>query len=130
MRYSAEDKVGANRAWMCRNSYTFGAVMSTTAFNCGQVRGPLAAYLRVVGRPYLFHRSQHRAGGLRQVGERKRIAGDEPTRSQVYRSPRSLPCSRIRERFSGGSEFREADLDLLWSALRHMFDHAVRWPGT
>ncbi len=32
------------RAWMCQNFYdirAFGAVMSTTEFNCGQVRGPL-----------------------------------------------------------------------------------------
>lgn len=32
------------RAWMCRNFFdvrTFGAVMSTGEFNCGQVRGPV-----------------------------------------------------------------------------------------
>ena len=35
-------KIAEARAWMCRNFFgrrAFGAVMSTTDFNCGQVRG-------------------------------------------------------------------------------------------
>ncbi len=37
-------KIAEARAWMCRNFFdvrAFGAVMSTTDFNCGQVRGPV-----------------------------------------------------------------------------------------
>ena len=39
-----EEKARALIQWMCANFYdvrTFGAVMSTTAANCGQVRGPV-----------------------------------------------------------------------------------------
>jgi CRISPR-associated protein Csd2 len=38
------DKVDEARQWMCQNFYdvrAFGAVMSTSKYNCGQVRGPL-----------------------------------------------------------------------------------------
>lgn len=37
-------KIGETRRWMCENFYDirmFGAVMSTTDYNCGQVRGPV-----------------------------------------------------------------------------------------
>ena len=37
-------KIAEARAWMCQNFFdvrAFGAVMSTTDFNCGQVRGPV-----------------------------------------------------------------------------------------
>jgi CRISPR-associated protein Csd2 len=39
-----KDDLPAAAAWMCANFFdvrTFGAVMSTDKFNCGQVRGPL-----------------------------------------------------------------------------------------
>ena len=38
------NKIAEARAWMCQNFFdvrAFGAVMSTTDFNCGQVRGPV-----------------------------------------------------------------------------------------
>jgi CRISPR-associated protein Csd2 len=40
----SREEVHEARAWMCENFYdirTFGAVMSTSKFNCGQVRGPM-----------------------------------------------------------------------------------------
>ena len=43
-RTQQRNRITGARDWMCRNFFdvrTFGAVMSTTDFNCGQVRGPV-----------------------------------------------------------------------------------------
>lgn len=125
-----KDKPSVEEAkrWMCKNFFdvrTFGAVMSTGEFNCGQVRGPVQfnfgksietivpvelSITRMAVTTEKESNSQH--GDNRTMG-RKHIVPYALYRSEGY----------ISAHLAKQTGFSEEDLSLLWEALINMFDH-------
>jgi len=112
------------RQWMCRNFFdvrAFGAVMSTTAFNCGQVRGPVQI---------TFGRSIDRILPIEHTISRQAFTGEKDVKSgtgtfgRKYTIPYGLYLAHgfINPVFAGKTGFNDADLALLWKALRSLFE--------
>ncbi|MDQ1469330.1 MAG: CRISPR-associated protein Csd2 [Bryobacterales bacterium] len=114
------------RDWMCQNFFdvrTFGAVMSTTDFNCGQVRGPVQlGFARSIDRVFSTEHSITRQvqttvkdfeskGGMGTFGQKHTVAYG------LYRVH-----GFVNAHFAAQTGFGEQDLDLLWKALANMFD--------
>ena len=126
-----EEKARALTQWMCANFYdvrTFGAVMSTTAANCGQVRGPVQLTFARSVEPVLpleiaitrmaatTQADAESKGEIRTMG-RKHIVPYGLYRAHGYVS---APLAADEHK---GTGFSESDLELLWAALEQMFDH-------
>jgi len=112
--------------WMCGHFYdvrTFGAVMSTKEFNCGQVRGPAQL---------TFARSRHPVLPTEQAITRVAYTKEEKRESSVgstemgskYTIPYGLYIAHgfINPVFSEKTGFDEDDLQLLWKALANLFE--------
>jgi CRISPR-associated protein Csd2 len=125
---AGKDTKGADiqraREWMCQNFFdvrTFGAVMSTTNFNCGQVRGPLQlTFARSVDRIFTTEHTISRQAftGEKDIKSGTGTFGRKHTVAYgLYRAHGFLnPIFARQTGFSGD------DLDLLWKALANMFD--------
>ena len=126
-----EEKARALTRWMCANFYdvrTFGAVMATSAANCGQVRGPVQLTFARSVEPVLplevaitrmaatTQADAEAKGDIRTMG-RKHIVPYGLYRAHGYVS---APLAADERK---GTGFSEADLELLWAALAQMFDH-------
>ena len=124
-------KARALTRWMCANFYdvrAFGAVMSTTAANCGQVRGPVQLTFARSVEPVLplevaitrmaatTEADAESKGDIRTMG-RKYIVPYGLYRAHGYVS---APLAAGEHKATG---FSETDLELLWAALERMFDH-------
>jgi CRISPR-associated protein Csd2 len=121
------------REWMCKNFFdvrAFGAVMSVTEFNCGQVRGPLQV---------TFGRSVDPIAELEQAIARKAVEKEDAEkqlakdgfitgtlgrksivpyglyRSHVFYNPHFA-------RLPKGTGFNQQDLDLSIEALKMAFE--------
>jgi CRISPR-associated protein Csd2 len=112
--------------WMCGNFFdvrTFGAVMSTKEFNCGQVRGPAQ---------FTFARSMdkilpidHAITRVAYTKEEKREASSGSTEmGSKYTIPYGLYLAHgyINPVFATKTGFSEDDLALLWKALANLFE--------
>jgi CRISPR-associated protein Csd2 len=123
-----EDRSSIEKArdWMCENFFdvrTFGAVMSTTDFNCGQVRGPVQlGFSRSIDRVFSSEHSITRQaqttvkdheskGGMGTFGQKHTVAYG------LYRVH-----GFVNANFASKTGFYQQDLDLLWKALGNMFD--------
>jgi CRISPR-associated protein Csd2 len=118
------DDIQKARAWMCANFFdvrTFGAVMSTTAFNCGQVRGPLQL---------TFSRSVDRIFTTEHTISRQAFTGEKDIKSGTgtFGRKHTLAYGLYRTHgfvnpiFARQTGFSNNDLDLVWKALGNMFD--------
>ena len=114
------------RDWMCQNFFdvrTFGAVMSTTDFNCGQVRGPVQlSFARSIDRVFS---SEHSI--TRQVQTTKKdheSKGGAGTFGQKHTVAYGLYRAHgfVNANFAAKTGFHQDDLELLWKALANMFD--------
>lgn len=112
------------RAWMCKQFFdirAFGAVMSTTDFNCGQVRGPVQL---------TFSRSIDRILSTEHTISRQAFTGEKDVKSGTGTFGRKhtiayglyLAHGFINPMFADKTGFSEDDLAMLWKALRNMFD--------
>ncbi|HET6842582.1 MAG TPA: type I-C CRISPR-associated protein Cas7/Csd2 [Candidatus Angelobacter sp.] len=112
------------RSWMCQNFFdirAFGAVMSTTAFNCGQVRGPVQM---------TFARSIDRILSTEHTISRQAFTGEKDVKSGTGTFGRKHTIAYglyrahgfINPVFSEKTGFSDSDLTLLWKALAHLFD--------
>jgi len=112
------------RAWMCENFFdirAFGAVMSTTEFNCGQVRGPVQL---------TFSRSIDRISTTEHTISRQAFTGEKDIKSGTGTFGRKHTIAYglyrahgfINPVFAKHTGFSEDDLQLLWKALENMFD--------
>jgi CRISPR-associated protein Csd2 len=112
------------RAWMCQNFFdirTFGAVMSTTLFNCGQVRGPLQlTFSRSIDRIFA---SEHTISRQAFTGE-KDIKSGTGTFGRKHTVAYGLYRTHgfLNPVFASQTGFSKDDLDLVWKALANMFD--------
>ena len=118
------DKSGRARDWMCEHFFdvrAFGAVMSTTEFNCGQVRGPVQiTFARSVDRVFS---TEHTITRQAFTGE-KDVKGGTGTFGKKHTVAYGLYRAHgfINSAFAGQTKFSDEDLALLWKALANMFD--------
>ena len=112
------------RQWMCKNFFdirAFGAVMSTTEFNCGQVRGPVQlTFARSVDRVLT---TEHTISRQAFTGE-KDIKSGPGTLGRKHTVSYGLYISHgfINPVFAEKTGFDEDDLQLLWKALGNLFE--------
>jgi CRISPR-associated protein Csd2 len=118
--------VNKARAWMCENFFdvrAFGAVMSTTDFNCGQVRGPVqVTFSRSIDRVLTTeHTISRQAFTTEKEREAKSGTGTFGRKHTVayglYRAH-----GFINPVFAEKTGFSENDLTVLWKALGSLFD--------
>ena len=118
------DTIAKARDWMCRNFYdvrAFGAVMSTTAYNCGQVRGPIQitfarSYDRIWSQPHGITR-------VNQTKESKQIeTGGAGTFGDKHTVAYGLYCAKgfVCPQFAASTGFSNDDLEVLWKSLACM----------
>lgn len=111
------------RGWMCKNFYdirTFGAVMSTEV-NTGQVRGPVQlTFARSIDPVVSSEHSITRMAVTNEVDLEK-----ERTMGRKFTVPYGLYRAHgfVSAHLAGETGFDEKDLDLLWDALKNMFEH-------
>jgi CRISPR-associated protein Csd2 len=112
------------RGWMCKNFFdvrAFGAVMSTTEFNCGQVRGPVQiTFARSIDRILL---TEHTISRQAFTGE-KDIKSGTGTLGRKHTIPYGLYLAHgyINPMFAAKTGFSDDDLALLWKALANLFE--------
>lgn len=118
------------RKWMCQKFFdvrAFGAVMSTTDFKCGQVRGPVQlTFARSIDRVLA---TQHTVTRVNQTKEKDHIEmggagtmGDKHTIAYGLYRTHGFISPFLAGPGENGTGFTEADLDVLWQALINMFD--------
>jgi CRISPR-associated protein Csd2 len=122
-----QDKARALTDWMCRNYFdirTFGAVM-TTEVNCGQVRGPVQFAFAHSIEPIV----PLEVSITRMAVTNERDLEKERTMGRKYIVPYGLYrahgfiSAKLADDANKGTGFSDQDLDLLWEALEHMFEH-------
>ncbi len=109
------------KSWLCENFYdirTFGAVMSIEP-SAGVVRGPVQL---------TFARSLHPVVPLEVTITRVAVAQEgeqEHTMGRKHIIPYALYRMHgfVSAKLAEKTGFSEQDLELLWEALEHMFDH-------
>ena len=117
-----EEEAQRLTAWMCANFFdirTFGAVM-TTEVNCGQVRGPLQV---------TFARSEEPIMPIEVSITRSSVTNEkdvdrERTMGRKHIVPYGLYRAHgyINAKLAERTGFSDDDLELVWAALRDMFD--------
>lgn len=123
-RDTKPDDIKKARAWMCGNFFdvrAFGAVMSTTDYNCGQVRGPVQiTFARSVDRVLT---TEHTITRQAFTGE-KDVKGGTGTMGRKHTIPYGLYCTHgyINPVFAQQTGFGDDDLSLLWRALANLFE--------
>ncbi len=108
--------------WMCDNFYdirTFGAVMNTRV-NCGQVRGPVQfTFSRSIEPIFSQEVTITRQAVTKEGEEKDREMGRKHTIPYaLYRMDGFISAFLARK-----TGFTMADLELLWEAIRNMFEH-------
>jgi len=123
------------RTWMCENFFdirAFGAVMSTTDFNCGQVRGPIQlTFARsvdpILSTEHTISRQAHTREKDKEDKNSTGTFGKKHTiayglyRAHGFISPAFAEIGPDPAK-AKGTGFTEEDLQLFWKALRGMFD--------
>ena len=114
------------RSWMCQNFFdvrAFGAVMSTTDFNCGQVRGPVQlTFARSIDRIFTTEHTISRQAHTTEKDQSTKAGTG--TFGRKHTVAYGLYCAHgfINANFAKQTGFSHADLNLLWQALANMFD--------
>jgi len=109
--------------WMCKNFYdirTFGAVMSTEV-NSGQVRGPVQlTFARSIDPVVSAEHAITRMAVTNEADLEK-----ERTMGRKFTIPYGLYRAHgfISAHLAAQTGFDERDLELLWEALKNMFEH-------
>jgi len=125
------DRVEKARQWMCQTFFDirmFGAVM-TTGVNCGQVRGPVQfAFARSIDPIAQLEQSITRMAVTTEreaEAQSKRQEGQARTMGRKTIIPYALYEAHgfISPYLAAQTGFSSADLDLLWQALKMMFEH-------
>lgn len=119
-------KIAEARAWMCRNFFdvrAFGAVMSTTDFNCGQVRGPVQiTFARSIDRIFSTEHAITRVAYTKEEKAKSTTASTEMGRKHTIAYGLYRTHGFVNAAFAAQTGFTDADLSVLWRALANMFD--------
>ncbi|MGR9108867.1 MAG: type I-C CRISPR-associated protein Cas7/Csd2 [Gammaproteobacteria bacterium] len=126
-RKGSQDTVDSARSWICQNFYdvrTFGAVMSTK-INCGQVRGPVQMTFARSVNPIVSQEHSITRMAVATVEEAEKQSGDNRTMGRKFTVPYGLYIGHgfISAHLAQQTNFSEEDLELLFDALEHMFEH-------
>ncbi len=121
------EKTEAAREWMCRNYYdvrTFGAVMSTGE-NAGQVRGPVQMTFARSIDPVVVSGHCITRMAVATDKEAESQKGDNRTMGRKHTVPYGLYKAQgfVSAHLAAQTGFGEEDLELLWDALKNMFEH-------
>ena len=123
---TAADDVDKARAWMCENFFdvrTFGAVMSTTKFWCGQVRGPVQitfsrSYDRILSSEHGITRVAYTTEAKTQSVASTTEMGNKHTVAYGLYAAQGF----VNPNLAASTGFTDEDLQVLWKALGNMFD--------
>ncbi len=113
--------------WMCRHFFdvrTFGAVMSTKEFNCGQVRGAVQlSFARSIDRIVSAEHSITRCA-VETAKEAESQKGDNRTMGRKFTVPYALYRAHgfINPFLAAQTHFTDADLAVLKEAIGKLFD--------
>ncbi len=117
------------RDWMCQNFFdvrTFGAVMSTTDFWCGQVRGPVQiTFARSFDRIFSTDHAITRVAYTTEKKKESTSAQTEIGHKHTVAYGLYAAYGFINPHLAGGKNgtgFCEDDLRVLWTTLTNMFD--------
>jgi CRISPR-associated protein Csd2 len=120
------DEIAKARDWMCKNFFdvrAFGAVMSTTDFNCGQVRGPVQlTFARSIDRVFSTEHGITRVAYTTKEKAASTTATTEMGRKHTIAYGLYRAHGFINAALAKQTEFTDDDLNLLWKALENMFD--------
>ena len=126
-RKGSGSDVDLARQWMCQNFFdvrTFGAVMST-GVNCGQVRGPVQLTFARSVDPIVPLEHAITRMAVATEAEAEKQQGDNRTMGRKHTVPYGLYVAHgfVSSFLARQTGFGEDDLELLWQALEHMFEH-------
>ncbi len=128
-RKGSADEVSLARDWMCQNFFdirTFGAVMSTGK-NCGQVRGPVQITFARSVEPVVALEHSLTVCAARTDPEisGKTIEQQTGIQGRKHTVPYGVYVAHgfVSSFLAKQTGFGEDDLELLWEALAHMFEH-------
>ena len=115
------------RAWMCENFYdirTFGAVMGNKEANCGQVRGPVQLTFARSIDPIISLEHTITRVAVSTKREAEQQENENKTMGRKYTVPYGLYRAHgfISANLANQTGFSSKDLELLWEALKNMFD--------
>ncbi len=125
------DKGTQLRKWICDNYFdirSFGAVMSTGDFNCGQIRGPIQlTFARSIEPVVPIEVSITRMAVTSQKEADKQDENRTMGRKHIlpyglYRT-HGFISARLANDATKGTGFSDDDLELFWQALENMFEH-------
>lgn len=124
----AENTIEYARDWMCKNFFdvrTFGAVMSTKNFNCGQVRGPVQLTFAKSVEPILSQEISITRMAVETEEEANAQDGGNRTMGRKHIVPYGLYRAEgfISAPLAEQTGFSDEDLSLLWEALENMFEN-------
>jgi CRISPR-associated protein Csd2 len=120
-------QISEARAWMCQSFFDirmFGAVMGLE-INCGQVRGPVQiTFSRSIDPIVTLEQSITRMA-VATYREAEKQGGDNRTMGRKEIVPYGLYVAHgfISPHLAADIGFSDADLTLLWEALKMMFEH-------
>lgn len=121
----SRDQIEKARRWMCENFFdvrTFGAVMSTKEYNCGQVRGPVQiTFARSIDRIFSTEHGITRVAYTKEEKRASTTANTEMGRKHTIAYGLYRTHGFINPVFASQTGFSEDDLQLLWRALQNMF---------
>jgi len=122
----SRDQIGKAREWMCANFFdvrAFGAVMSTTEFNCGQVRGPVQiTFSRSIDRIFSTEHAITRVAYTKEDKKASTTANTEMGRKHTLAYGLYRAHGFINAPFAKQTGFTDDDLAMLWKALCNLFD--------
>ena len=126
-RKGSGDTVDKARQWMCANFFdvrTFGAVMST-GVNCGQVRGPVQLTFARSVDPVIAQEHSITRMAVATEAEAEKQQGDNRTMGRKHTVPYGVYVAHgfVSSFLAKQTGFGDEDLELLWQALEHMFEH-------
>jgi CRISPR-associated protein Csd2 len=125
------NRIALARKWMCQTFFDirmFGAVM-TTGVNCGQVRGPVQlAFARSVDPIAALEQSLTRVAVTTEEKAKEQIQKHGQVQTEMGRKeivPYALYVEHgfISPHLAADTGFSDEDLNLLWQALKNMFEH-------
>ena len=111
---------------MCQNFFdvrTFGAVMSTGAMNCGQVRGPVQLTFARSVEPIVA--LEHSISVCAARSEDKPVEAQIGIQGRKHTVPYGVYVAHgfVSSFLAKQTGFASDDLELLWQALAQMFEH-------
>ena len=114
------------RAWMCQHFFdvrVFGAVMSTTDFNCGQVRGPVqVTFARSIDRIFSTEHAITRVAYTKEQKAEEKKGNTEMGRKHTVAYGLYRGHGFVNAAFAKQTGFTDEDLALLWKALGGMWE--------